>query len=230
MSSLLDKIRSRGYWRVVIRPQTFVEKRISQITELYPIIQNTSVQLRGWDFPHLDEPHTQTHIDIDWIGQESEWENLLEIWRFYQSGQFIDIAGMQEDWYDQRRSIPAIFGKWEPGLILGIGNTLFRFTEIFEFAARLAMTQAGDDTMHIEITVSNLAGRKLRVDSPNRMPTHHDYTASIKELPYEVELSRTELIAAPRELALKPAIELFRRFGWEPNQDILRDQQKELRR
>jgi len=228
MSSLLDKINSRGYWRVVIRPQTFVEKRISQITELYPIVQNTSVELRGWDFPHLD-PHTQTHIDIDWIGQESEWEIFLEIWRFYQSGQFIDIAGMHEDWYDQRHSIPAAFGDWRPGLILGIGNTLFRFTEIFEFAARLAMTQAGDDTMHIEITVSNLAGRKLWVDSPSRMPMLHDYTASIRELPYQIELSRTELIAAPRELALKPAIELFRRFGWNPSRDILRDHQKELR-
>lgn len=229
MSSLLDKIKSRGYWRVVIRPQTFAEKRISEITELYPIVQNTSVSVRGWDFPHLDH-RSQIHIDIDWIGQESEWEIYLEIWRFYQSGQFIDIAAMHEDWYDQRRSIPAALDNWRPGLILGIGNTLFRFTEIFEFAARLAMTQGGDDSMHIEISVNNLAGRKLWVDNPNRVPTFHDYTASIRELPYEIELSRTELIAAPRELALKPATELFRRFGWNPSQDILRDQQKELRR
>lgn len=229
MSSLLDKIKSRGYWRVVIRPQTFAEKRIAEITELYPIIQNTSVTIRGWDFPHLDT-HSQTHIDIDWIGQESEWEIFLEIWRFYQSGQFIDVAGMHEDWYDQRRSIPPALENWRPGLILGIGNTLFRFTEIFEFAARLAMTQAGDDSMHIEVTVNNLAGRKLWVDSPNRTPMFHDYSASIGELPYRIELPRTELIAAPRELALKPAIELFRRFGWNPSQDILRDQQKKLRR
>jgi len=229
MSSLLDKIRSRGYWRVVIRPQTFIDKRISQITQLLPILQNTSVNLRGWDFPHLD-PHTKTRVDIDWIGQESEWEGLLEIWRFYQSGQFIDIAGMNEDWYDQRRSIPAAFGSQRPELAFGIGNALFRFTEIFEFAARLAMTQAGDDIMHIEIIVSNLEGRKLWVDSPSRWPMFHDYSASISELPYRIELSRTELIAAPRELALKPAIELFRRFGWDPSQDMLRDRQKELRR
>ncbi len=229
MSSLYGKIRSRGYWRVVIRPQPFVEKRISQITELYPILQNTSVQLRGWDFPHLD-PHIQTRVDIDWIGQESDWEHFLEIWRFYQSGQFIDITGMDEDWYDQRHSIPAALGDWRPGSILGIGNTLFRFTEIFEFASRLAMTQAGDDIMRVEITVSNLEGRKLWVDSSSRMPIRYDYVASISEFPYQIELSRSELIAAPRELALKPAIELFRRFGWDPSQDMLRDHQKELRR
>lgn len=229
MNSLLDRIKSRGYWRVVVRPQAFAEKRIPEITDLYPIIQNTSVNLRGWDFPHLDH-HSQVHIDIDWIGQESEWEALLEIWRFYQSGQFVDIAGMYEDWYDQRGSIPAALEDWRPGLILGIGNTLFRFTEIFEFAARLAMTQGGDDTMHIEITVNNLADRRLWVDSSDRVPMFHDYTASVKELPYQIEVSRTELIAAPRELALKPAIELFRRFGWDPSQGVLRDQQKGLRR
>jgi len=229
MNSLLDRIKSRGYWRVVVRPQAFAEKRIPEITDLYPIIQNTSVNLRGWDFPHLDH-HSQVHIDIDWIGQESEWEAFLEIWRFYESGQFVDIAGMHEDWHDQRGSIPAALKNWRPGLILGIGNTLFRFTEIFEFAARLAMTQAGDDTMHIEITVSNLAGRRLWVDSSDRMPISRHYTSSIKELPYQIELPRTELIAAPRELALKPAIELFRRFGWDPSQGILRDQQNELRR
>lgn len=228
MNSLLERIKSRGYWRVVVRPQTFIEKRISEITDLYPIIQNTSVNLRGWDFPHLDH-HSQVHIDIDWIGQDSEWETFLEIWRFYQSGQFVDIAGMHEDWYDRRGSIPAVLEDWRPGLILGIGNTLFRFTEIFEFAARIAMTQAGHDTMHIEISVNNLAGRKLWVDDPNRVPTFHDYTASIRELPYEIDLSRTELIAAPRELALEPATELFRRFGWNPSQGILRDQQKKLR-
>jgi len=213
----------------VIRPQSFVERRISEITELYPILQNTSVQLRGWDFPHLD-PHIQTHVDIDWVGQESDWENFLEMWRFYQSGQFIDITGMAEDWYDQCHSIPAGLGDWRPGLILGIGNTLFRYTEIFEFAARLAMTQAGDDNIRVDITVRDLKGRKLRGDSHHiRMPRHHNYIASIGEFPYQIELSRTELIAAPRELALKPTTELFRRFNWDPSQDILRDQQKRLR-
>ncbi|GAI24918.1 unnamed protein product, partial [marine sediment metagenome] len=52
---------------------------------------------------------------------------------------------------------------------------------------------------------------------------------SIREFPYQIELSRTELIAAPRELALKPTTELFRRFSWDPSQDVLREQQKELR-
>src|SRR3989337_3033873 len=104
--TLLEKIKSRGYWRVVIRPGRFVEKRIRDITVLYPIIQKTTVELRGWDFPHVD-PHINPHIDVDWVGQESEWEEFLEIWRFYRSGQFVDLAGIPEDWRDQSKLWPA---------------------------------------------------------------------------------------------------------------------------
>ncbi len=79
--TLLEKIKSRGHWRVVIRPGRFVEKRIQEISTLYPIIEKTSVNLRGWDFPHVDT-HPNPKIDVDWVGQESEWEQFLEIWRF----------------------------------------------------------------------------------------------------------------------------------------------------
>lgn len=226
MSTLRDKIQSRGYWRVVIRPGTFAEARISDISALYPMLQKRSVELRGWDFPHVD-PHTNCHMDKDWIGQESEWEHYLELWRFYQSGQFVDIAGMPEDWRDQSRLWPAS-GDWKPGTELGIGDTLFRFTEIFEFAARLALTEAGDYLMHIEVAISGIKGRKLWVDTPRHWPMHRKYAASIEMLPYQIDVPQTQLIAEPRELALKPAIELFRRFDWDPSVEMLREMQAEL--
>jgi len=226
--TLLEKIKSRGYWRVVIRPGRFVEKRIQEILTLYPIIEKTSVNLRGWDFPHVDT-HTNPQIDVDWVGQESEWEQFLEIWRFYQSGQFVDLAGIWEDWRDQSKRRPTGQER-EPDLLLGTGDALFRFTEIFEFAARLALTEAGDELMHIEVTISGLAGRKLWVDSHNRAPMFRNYEASLDELPFKLELSRDELVAQPRELALKPTIDLFARFGWKADAAILRDIQKTLRK
>lgn len=224
--TLLEKIRSRGHWRVVIRPGHFEEERIQDIAALYPLIQKTSVELRGWDFPHVDL-RTSPHIDVDWVEQESEWQHYLELWRFYQSGQFIDIAGMPDDWRDQSTLWPADTD-WKPGALLGIGDALFTFTEVFELAARLALTEAGDELIYVEVTVAGLQGRSLWVDLPNRWPVFRRYQASLLDLPYRVEVLRTELVAQSRELALKPAAELFARFGWNPDIATLRDIQKNL--
>lgn len=227
MSTLLDKIRSRGHWDVVIRPGSFNPVRVPDISSLYAIVQNASVDLRGWDFPHIDV-HSQVHVDVDWVGQESEWDAFLEVWRLYQSGQFVDVSGIWHDWHDQSTLTRAPEG-WRPGTLLPVLDTLFRFTEIFEFAARLALTAAGDNLITIEVSVAGLKGRSLWMDSLKR-PMFRQYATSLEALPYRVELRRAELIAQPRELALVPAIELFRRFGWQVTLDRLREFQAEIGR
>ena len=226
MSELLEKIRSLGYWRVVIRPGSFNENRISNLSALYPLLQKISVQLHGWDFPHLDS-RTPPITDADWVGQEIDWLHHIELWRFYQSGQFVHISALAEDWVDE--SIDSVAAKdWDPIHSLSVERTVFRLTEIFELASRLALTEAGDEQMHVEILVKGLGGRVLRVNSETRVPFPLSMKASVKELPYKVDLSLTQLITAPRDLALKPALELFRRFGWDPSLEILRDIQGEL--
>lgn len=228
MSALLEKIRLKGYWEVVVRPHKFNKLKFPDISSLYPLMQKTSVQLRGWDFPHLDRK-SPPHIDIDWVGQECDWGDILEIWRFYRSGQFIHISGVRYDWSD-----PQFLAHWslnDPPLpVLGIGDTLFRLTEIFEFASRLALTEAGDEQMHVKIALKGLRGRSLWVDSQRRMPFVQHLTAEIDEFPYDLEVPRTKLIAEPRDLAIEAAIELFRRFGWNPTPEQLRDQQAELKK
>lgn len=228
MSSLVDKIRSRGFWKAVIRPTQFAEKRIPEIHLLQPILEKATVHLRGWPFPFID-PHAQTHIDIDWIGQESEWGHHLEVWRFYQSGQFLDFSGMRDDWRDQSELWPAD-EKWEVGSRLGVADALFRFTEIFEFGARVSLTEAGDERMHIAVTVGGVRGRALHVEDPRRAPMFAEYKATMEQFPYEVEVARTDLVANAREHALRGAMELFWRFDWQPSIELLREQQEELRR
>ncbi len=228
MSKLLEKIRSRGYWLVVIRPVRFVEKRIPDISLLYPILQKTYVRLRGWDFPHLEPPNA-THIDMDWIGQELEWQHLLSSWQFYQSGQFIHISGIPIDWRDQSSFWPAD-GEWKPGVLLGIGETIYRFTEICEFAARLSLSEAGDELMHIDIIADNLKGRVLYVDNQRRWPFDFPYRASIEKYPHSIELSRSDLVARPKDIALQAVNEFFKRFGWNTTIDMLRDWLQEMMR
>jgi hypothetical protein len=77
-------------------------------------------------------------------------------------------------------------------------------------------------------TLSGLSGRTLLLESPNRIPLLEEYKAGITELPYEVELSRADLIAAPREHALEPTARLFEQFGWNAGREMLRGLQGEL--
>ena len=221
MTSLLDKIRSRGYWWFVIRPSPFQEKRVNY-DDLLPIVRKATVDIGGWDIPFIDDK-TEIHRDVEWLGQESEWSEYLEIWRIYQSGQFLDIFGMQEDWRDQSHWSKPQEG-WRPGFHLSVVQTVIRITGIFELAARLSLTEAGDESVHIEVILRGLQGRQLVMDDPRRWwSPSRVRKATILEFPYRVELPRTDLIANPAELALTPTLELFRRFGWDTQADILRD-------
>jgi len=228
MSGLTDEIQSRGHWQVVIRPEVFDASRVPDVSALCPIVQQASVQLGGWDFPHIDR-REQPIIDLDWAGQETRWNHYLEIWRLYQSGQFVHLSGFKDDWRDQSHIWPPD-QNWVSGQRLGIGTTIFRFTEIFEFAARISMTAAGDESMHIEVTLRRLAGRVLWVDAPNRMPLAQPAKATIDEFPYLLDLPRTELAANARDLAVRGAVELFKRFGWDRSVEAVKGWQSEFGR
>ncbi len=226
-STLLEKIQTRGYWRVVIRPCAFVERRIENYIDLENIIRERAVELRGWDFPHVDS-HTPFQREMDWIGQEIEWEHNLEIWRFYQSGQFIHLSGITNDWLDQSKLWRPYEG-WTHGTEVPIIDSLYRFTEIFEFASRLALSDAGDERMRIEISVENIQNRILSADASGIILLRQVCRTSMPKYSYIKEFSRGELISEPRELALKPTVEFFQRFGWSPSSQLLRDSQARLR-
>lgn len=230
MNKVLDKIRTRGYWQVIIRPTVFVEKRIRDISLLEPILRKTFVQFRGWDFPHLDR-QVQIERYEDAIGQELEWDLTLEYWRFVQSGQFIHLSGLPIDWRDQSSLWPATKDRdWKSGVLLDVVDTVFRLTEIFEFSARLALTEAGHEQMHIEIGIYNLKNRRIWLNPHlGRMPFSLEYRTSMDKFIDPLDLKRTELAANPRQYALKYALELFKRFGWNASQEVLSGIQSDLR-
>lgn len=224
---VLDKIRTRGYWRVVIRPSSFRKNHLPNYRDLFPIIQKNSVQLRGWDYPHIDQQNPPRR-GPDWVGQESEWDHKLEVWRFHQSGQFVHYFAMAGEWRDRSEMWPAEPG-WEPGLDLYYVSTIYSLVEIFEFAARLALSPAGAGSMRVDIDVHRLQGRTL-VSMDARIPVWGSYRADVLDWGHRWEGSQTELIALPRELAAKAAQDLFDRFGFEVGLGVLTEIQATLRR
>lgn len=221
---LLALIRTRGYWKVIVRPATFVEHRLERL-ELFPVASGASVQLRGWDFPHIDT-NEQPHIDAEWAGQVVDWQHALELWRLYRSGQLLSISGIFSEWRDRSSFWPATSG-WVPNAFLGVGETIARLTEILEFAARLSQTKAGDLSMVVDVTFENMKNRLLVGDSPNRAPLRGGYRSGVESIRITRTVARTELIPRARALAGECSEELFSYFGWKPAAQIVSDIQGE---
>lgn len=225
--STAEKIRDRGYWRVAIRPTEFEQVRVGNILDLKKILESVSVNLRGWDFPHIDHKY-ETEIGQDWIGQHVDWEMYVEYWRFYQSGQFVHLDGFKEDWTDQVEQLS--IEKREQGKLFEAVNAVYRFNEIFELAGRLASTEAGGNSTNIEIGLFGLKGRKLWVSSATRVPFDDRYTTSMPEFRFEREYSQAELADRAGYLAIEHSTELFRRFNWDAPPEVLQSMLEKLKR
>ena len=221
MNELIKRITSRGHWHTVVRPTRFDPQRIKPITVLSPFVERCRVEVRGWDFPHVSR-HDPIITAEDYIEQPSEWQHHAEVWRLYQSGQFVDWKALLYDWRDKSEFWPPDAG-WRAGDALGIGETLYTLYERFEFGARFAQTLEGNDQITIEITAGGLKNRMLVVDDPGRLPLRDMPRAHIEKFPQQFTFARAELMTDPLGHAVRAGQELFRRFGREFPEDGLRD-------
>ena len=224
MSELLEKIRSGGHWRVLIRPSVFEEDRIPDHSRLVNILERTFVQYRGHGFPFVD--NSRISDCGAGICQETEEGLFAELWRFYQSGQFIQYFGFIEDRLDPSR-IDSLPSDWNPGLFLDPLQSLFRFTEIFEFATRLSFTAAADNQTHMELSVNGIKGRSLKSAS-GKLAALPGNCCQDEAFSVTYDYSNIQLVANNRDLALQAAHEVFKCFGWNPSVNLLRDFQAEL--
>jgi hypothetical protein len=210
---MVEKIQTRGFWKTIIRPDNFTQERVDY-NALYPLVQNSSVDLRGDAFPNvvLDLPIIR---GADCVGQQIEAGHFLEVWNIYQSGQFIYFSGMVDDWLDQSDSTQ-LRQSWQLGHKLAIEEVIRQYTGIFVFASRLTLTEIyGHDThININVLVKGLQGRHLYISTPSRTQLRSDYESQISEFPHKIRIQKDELIANAPELALKASRDLFLRFGW----------------
>lgn len=224
MSELLKKIRLGGHWRVIVRPSTFEKNRIPSVSELYPLLERTSVRLRGRAFPIV---RGEQPLELeDHIGYEEEDSRFAELWRFYQSGQLIQYSAFIEDRLDPSK-IEQLPPDWKPGLYVDPVQVLFRATEIFEFATRLTFTPAADHQTHLEVSVSGIKGRTLK--SATGMSLGVPIECSLEEsVSLTYDFANLQLVSNNRVLALKMSRDLFMPFGWNPSLSLLKDLQRDL--
>lgn len=223
MPDIIDKIKSRGYWKVLIRPTEYVEDRLG-LSDCRSTVVNHTVNFRGWDYPHTRREEIRS--GETWVQHETDWEQFVEWWRMYQSGQFIHLFGIHEDWAPDSG-----WGRtWidrEPGEVLSVLAALYQITEIFEFASRLASTPVLENEAYVEISLSGLEGRTL-VMKPGRM-LRRGYTCEEDTLTNNWTLTAEELLGQSAELALDQTRWLFERFNWhQVPLDVLEEDQRKL--
>ena len=228
MNAILSKIRTRGHWEVNIKPTEFLDNRIESLGRCKEIVRSLSVQFRGWDYPHYDTINMPTN-GINYAEQSFEWEHYIEFWRYYQSGQFIHFFGMWEDWQDQ-------VTRWErltsgPGEVLSIVGAVYTFTEIYEFASRLAAKTLLGNNCKISVALHKTRGRTLRMLDRGRILSG-TYTTTLDSIPRDVTVSVEELMGKSVELALDHTIWVFQRFNWDnvPRTVLQEDQRKLIER
>lgn len=217
-SDILEKIRTRGFWRVVIRPAAFDAEHIASREDLLPIVARSSVRFRGWDYPHVgvggSDSKSHSESGPDWVGQEIDWNGEVESWRIYQSGQFVHYFAIALDWDHESKIMPVT--EWTPRTQFEYLMANYTFREIFEFAARLAMSSAGAPEMCVEIEISGLNNRVLGTATARdrfqfKFAQPH---RSLKDTwVHRWQGERAELLSSTRELAARAAQGCFAGFG-----------------
>lgn len=168
VEEIKKKIKERGYWEIVLTPAQFPEKKFTH-QQLRDWLEKHQVRYRGWYYPHLS-----TNIDFGdyynaqgYVESYVHWGPNIEIFRFYQSGQFVHYKGMEEDRMDD---LPPLFAQWNPDmqkpppkqLFLEPTMALYHLTEIFLFASDLASERVFGNQVQISIKLHNMNHRFLK--------------------------------------------------------------------
>ncbi len=218
---VLEKIKSRGYWKVIIRPLQFKKTRINSLKECIKLVEENSVRFRGWDYPMFSRKHVR--IKEDYVESIIDMDDHIEVWRMYQSGQFAHLVGVYEDWW-KYEEVKLKYG----GPVLSTLSTLYTVTVIYEFASRLARKNLFENRFNLSIQLNGMKNRTLQTLDFRRI-LFRTYTCDLKEITDARELSAEEIITKPYDLALNHTIQIFARFNWmDPPKEILKQDQKKF--
>lgn len=225
LEEMTKSIKERCYWKIIIRPDQYVKHRV-KFTELREIVSQSSVSLRGWNFPHVEYGPDHDFKGTNWLGQGLSWNHIQETWRMFRSAQFEFIGGLYEDWSQPGQFVDSQLGRFP------IWGSIYRILETFEFASRLAATGVGSSRMLVQIETGNINYRQLYNDNPKKTGIRK-YTGPASFVHPDDPKSyvdRNQLLAEPRSLAAEATSELLQTFEFDVSPEGVMIWQSELGR
>ncbi|MFQ5862791.1 MAG: hypothetical protein ACE5IC_06670 [Candidatus Brocadiales bacterium] len=230
---VIKKIKSKGYWAINLHPDIYIKERIESRAKVKEIVRNSVIELRGWYYPHFKDRISEPSPSINGVEKFIDWRNHIEFWRMTQSGNFVHLLALREDWLEdiEYRNIWSHGDELKGKKLLGALGTLYTLTEIFEFAKRLAKEDIFDEKVVIKVELHDLLDRHLFIDSYDRVPFMAP-PVSKEGGPWKCDKSYavTELMNKANEFAFEAFLNLVDLFGWEnpPTDNLKNDQQKFL--
>ncbi len=222
----IAKIKSHGFWEIVIRPLKFFENRLS-LGNCKQLIEENQVRFRGWDYPHISSKYG-IKSGIDWVENITDWSEHIEYWRMYKSAQFFHIFSLWEDWWGNVKIFWSQQSSTTPGYGLEFLCTLYTFTEIYELGARLAKKKIFDDGLHILITLTGMSGRRLVTTEINRSMLDF-YVCNVDKIQLARKATIEEIIGKSKEMAINDTLSVFEHFNFfEPPRKVLEEEQDKL--
>jgi len=210
-----NKIITRGYWEIVVRPVNFDERLISDKKTLKDLIANNSVQLRGWSYPFCSRDLRDVQAVDKGVASGVDWGRHKEVWRFDESGQLINYVGLWEDWAEEDDWSGGEIRKHQAGSIFSIIGTVYTLTEIMEFVRRLSSSEYYKAGVHIEIALHNIKGRELVILDPMRGPLFDKYVCAEEDIVLEPrDYTVEEIQSRSKEIAIDYVKRIFEMFNW----------------
>jgi hypothetical protein len=228
---LLDRIRAGPYYSVRFTPGD--EKLDITKARLKEIVAADAVRLRGWDFP---SDHASTiYTASAFVGSYLEFNDHVEAWRFYASGQFLYFANPWDVFEDLQARLKAELGH---GIILphpsmhdsisglfSFVGMIYSLTEFHLWASRVMATLSLNSAT-LQIAMHNIDGWALASGEPLAMFVGF-YQAHSSSARLRAPMP-TDLSANPVATANAAARELFEYFSWSPSEATIRQWQDRL--
>jgi len=217
---IIKKIKARGYWEVRLTPMRFNPTLIDERKKLIELIEKAHVRLRGWYYPHISHwssPTTRKPIvGSNYIEGGVEWDIFIEFWRFYQSGQFVHIFNMHEDYMEGSGLFRGRtdLKEFKPGEVLNTGSVIFEISEILAFVEGLVRQGVYDDGVKIEISLKGTKDRVLKVFDWNKVPLFMDYKSITPSVDWKGEYGKEDVLVNYKKIAIDAISWIFDSFNW----------------
>jgi hypothetical protein len=228
---VLDRIRTGPYYSVRFIPGD--ENLDIPKARLKELVAADAVRLRGWDLP---SDHASTiYTASAFVGSYLEFNNHVEAWRFYMSGQFLYFANPWDIFEDLQERLKAELGHSItlphpsvrdsiPGLFSFVGM-IYSLTEFHLWASRVIASLTLNSAT-LRIAMHNISGWALASGEPLAM--FFDFYQARSSSAHLRPPMPTDLSANPVATANAAARELFEYFNWSPSEATIRQWQDRL--